>query len=90
MTDYTKAVGYQQLTSVPTTTALTVPAGTRMALIQAEAQNVRWRDDGTASTATVGMRLFAGETLRYDAGQIAALQFIQETGTAILNVSYYA
>lgn len=86
----TKQLGYQQVTSLGTAASLTVPAGTTYALIQAEAQNVRWRDDGTAPTASVGMVLLAGsDAYGFNGTQLAKVQFIQVTATAVLNVSYY-
>lgn len=82
------AKGYQQLTSLSSATALTVPAGSRLALIQGETQNVRWRDDGTDPTTTVGMKLLADGALEYD-GALSAIKFIEITSGAKLNVSYY-
>jgi hypothetical protein len=84
-----KAKGYQQITSLASSTALTVPDGTCLALIQAQGQDVRWRDDGTDPTATVGMLLSAGESMEYDVADVAVVEFIQVAATAILNVSYY-
>lgn len=88
--------GYQQITSVTTGTVLTIPTGARGALIQAEAQNVRWRADGTASTAAVGMILYSGdpptdfsECIQQPTQGLAKMQFIQTTAGAILNVHYY-
>jgi len=49
---------------------------------------VRWRDDGVAPTASIGMPLAAGVTLQYD-GDLTQIQFIQYGGTAELNVTYY-
>jgi hypothetical protein len=84
------SLGYQQLTSMASATKLTVPAGADFAYIVAEAQSVRWRDDGTAPTATVGQLLPAGVPLQLSgASVLAAAQFIQATSGAILNVSYY-
>jgi hypothetical protein len=60
-----------------------------MALVQAEAQDVRWRDDGTNPTATVGMILSSGQVLKYDSATIASVKFIQVAASAKLNVSYY-
>lgn len=85
---YLKAKGYQQLTNLASATTLTVPAGTSVALIQAEAQDVRWRDDGTNPTATVGMILSAGQTLLYDAADLAIIAFIQTAASAKVNVTY--
>ncbi len=48
-------LGYQQITGAPMTagTGLTVPAGATMALISVSGATMRWRDDGTAPTASV-------------------------------------
>ena len=50
---------------------------------------VRWRDDGTDPTTTVGMRLKAGAELDY-AGDLAKLRFIAESGSPSLDVAKYA
>jgi hypothetical protein len=86
-TAYT-AKGYQQLTSLSSATALTVPSGAKVALIQAEAQSIRWRDDGTNPTTTVGMILSAGESL-YFTGSLATFKAIEVTASAKINISYY-
>lgn len=83
-----KPMGYQQITSVSASTALTVPAGARIADIIAQTQAVRWRDDGQAPTASVGMPLATGVTLRY-AGDLSAIRFIEQSASAALNVVYY-
>lgn len=81
--------GYQQITSLSAAAALTVPSGARVALITCETQNVRWRDDGTDPTASVGQLLTTGVGLFYD-GNLAAIKFIEVTASAKLNVCYYA
>ena len=81
--------GYQQLTSLGTAQALTVPAGARAAIIQAETQGVRWRDDGTNPTASVGMVIAAGSDFFYT-GDLAAIRLIEQAASAKVNVSYYA
>lgn len=91
-----QCLGYQQITAggLAASTPLTIPANNAnngdptYAIIQAEAQAVRWRDDGTDPTAAIGMTIPAGGELRYD-GNLAAIRFIQVTAGAILNVSYY-
>ncbi len=85
----TTCLGYQQITSLSSSTALTVPAGATLALIVPETQNVRWRDDGVAPTASVGMLVPANSSMSYD-GDLKAIRFIAATAGAILNVSYYA
>lgn len=85
----TNCLGYQQITSLSASAALTVPAGATRAIITAEAQGVRWRDDGVAPTASVGMILPVLVTLSYD-GDLNRIRFIQQAASATLNVSYYA
>ena len=93
----TVCIGYQQITSLSSAQNLTVPLLDKtglnqkptFALITPETQAVRWRDDGTAPTATVGMPLAAGVTLQYD-GDLKKIQFIEQTASAKLNISYYA
>ena len=85
----TVCLGYQQITSLSASTALTVPSGATLALIVPETQNVRWRDDGTAPTSSIGMPIFVGASLSYD-GDLNRIRFIQQAASATLNVSYYA
>jgi len=93
----TSCLGYQQITSLSSSTGLTVPvtdpSGNKQqptfALIIAETQAVRWRDDGTAPTASVGMPLAVGVPLQYD-GDLTKIRFIEQTASAKLNISYYA
>lgn len=82
------ARGYQQLTSLASAAALTVPANTTVALIQAESQSIRWRDDGSDPTTTVGMVLSAGESMFFT-GSLSAFRAIEITASAKLNISYY-
>lgn len=83
-----KPLGYQQITNVATSVGLTVPAGAQRALIQPTGQAVRWRDDGTDPTATVGMRIALNGELFYD-GDLSVIEFIQEAAGAVLNIAYY-
>lgn len=93
----TVTLGYQQITSLSSSTGLTIPTTDAfgnnikplIALITPETQGVRWRDDGVAPTASVGMPLAAGVTLSYD-GDLTKLRFIEQTASAKLNISYYA
>lgn len=80
-------LGYQQITGLGTAKALTVPSGATLAVISVEGGSVRYRDDGTDPTTTIGMPLpEAGITYT---GSLAAIKFIQAAGTAVLNVLYY-
>lgn len=93
----TTRLGYEQITGLSSAKSLTVPTRDvnglsckpSIALIVAESTAVRWRDDGVAPTASVGMPLAAGVTLQYD-GDLTHIQFIEQSGTSKLNVSYYA
>lgn len=82
--------GYQQITDLSAAAGLTVPAGARYVILRAEAQDVRWRDDGTDPTATVGQLLKAGDTIAFEyGGNLKAIKFIQAAAGATLNASYY-
>lgn len=83
-----KPLGYQQITSLSSATALTVPPGAHIAVIQAEAQSIRWRDHGGDPTPTVGMLRNPGAILEYN-GELSAIRLIETAGGAIVNVSYY-
>ena len=85
----TVCLGYQQITSLSSAAGLTPPQGATLALIVPESQNVRWRDDGTNPTASVGMPIFVGASLSYD-GDFNKIKFIEESASAKLNISYYA
>lgn len=81
-------LGYQQITGAALTNGLTPPAGATLAVIQGSGQAVRWRDDGTAPTTSVGMQIPVGGELQYN-GNLSAIKFIQVAATATLDVSYY-
>ena len=89
--------GYCQLavTTVVQTSTCTggIPAGASYAIICNEGTAARWRDDGTAPTATVGNILGTGTaTAPFCMGfstNLAALQWIAESGTAILDIGFY-
>lgn len=49
-----KPKGFQAFTVSSTALALTVPSGTTRAIVTVEDQPLRWRDDGTDPTSTVG------------------------------------
>ena len=93
----TTRLGYQQITSLSAATGLTVPSKDvqglackpSIAMITPETQGVRWRDDDTDPTASVGMPLAVGTTLTYD-GDLTKIKFIEQVAGAKLNISYYA
>jgi len=83
--------GYQQVSDVSTASSLTVPPGSEVVLLQAETQNIRWRDDGVAPTASTGMLLVAGASpFPYMGKNLESLQFIEAMPIAKLNVAFYS
>ena len=93
----TTCFGYQQISTLSAATNLTVPtlapdglnAKPVFALIVAEGAPVRWRDDSTAPTASVGMPLAVGVPFQYD-GDLTKIRFIEQSASAKLNISYYS
>lgn len=88
MTVYNQALGYERITALSSAASLTVPSGATRAVFVAFTQAVRWRDDGTDPTATVGMPLAVGTPFEYG-GPLAGIKFFEQAGSAELNVSYY-
>lgn len=85
----TVALGYQQITDLSSAVGLTVPTGATRAIIAPLTKDIRWRDDGTNPTASVGMPVAAGTYLSYD-GDLNRIRFIQTAASAELNIVYYA
>lgn len=81
-------MGFEQVTGLSTAKGLTVPKGSRMAVITCRTQAVSWRDDGTAPTASIGISLPVNTPFMYT-GNLSAMSFIEEAAGAVLNVSYY-
>lgn len=86
-------VGYCQLTSLASATALSscsggLPTTAQVAAIVPGTANVRYRDDGTAPTASVGVPLFVGATLFYT-GDLTKIQFIAQSGSPTLDIAFY-
>ena len=51
---------------------------------------MRWRDDGTDPTTSVGMVLTAAGDPYPFSGDLSKIKFIEASATAVLNVAYYA
>ena len=83
------SLGYQQITNLSGAVGFTVPAGCVTINVQAESQNVRYRDDGTNPTASVGMQLPAGAIVPISAANFSSMKFIEEAASAKLNISCY-
>jgi hypothetical protein len=86
-----KPLGYQQLTVSTTAVGLSVPAKAIRAVIGVEAQPIRWRDDGTNPTSSVGTLQKADTFIEiYDPKALNAFKAIrQDASDATLNISYY-
>ena len=85
-----KPAGYQQITSLSSATGLTVPKNANVAIVQVEGAPIRWRDDGTDPTSSVGMLLYPGNVVQLNVeDQLANFSAIQTATGGKLNVSYY-
>lgn len=82
-------LGYEQISSPSSATALTVPNGATRALIITAVQAVRIRDDGTDPTGSVGFLLPVGVPLEYK-GDLSAVKLFEDVAGAIVDVLYYA
>ena len=85
---YSSAGAGQYALAVNTATNLTPPTGATIAEICVEGQAIRYRDDGTAPTASVGIPVPASSCFQYAVG-LSGIQFIGQTSGATLDVSYY-
>lgn len=92
--DFIQPLGYCQLTSVSSSTLVSscsggIPALTGWAVLCIDTAAIRWRDDGTAPTASVGMPVAAGQCFYYS-GTVAALRVIAQSGSPVVNISFYS
>ena len=82
-------LGCFQLTSLATATNLpTPPAGAKLVNLTIESEGVRYRDDGTAPTASIGELLQPGGPWPYS-GTLTAIQFIQVGASAVIDGCFY-
>jgi len=93
-TDYVRPLGYCQLTASGTAALISTCSGgipnlTIWAVICIEIANIRWRDDGTSPTATVGMPLISGTCLDYS-GTMGAFSVIAQSGSPVIDISFYS
>lgn len=84
-----RPLGYQQITNLSAAVGLTIPAGAAFCLVTPSGQAVRWRDDGTNPTASVGYPLPVGAEMRYSAQSFGSLKFIEVAASAVLDVCFY-
>lgn len=91
-------LGYCQMTSVATAKALatancttgSVPTQVNNAIAEicVSGAAIRYRDDGTAPTASIGIPVAAGNCFQYS-GNIPGLQIIQQAASATIDATFY-
>lgn len=86
-----RPLAYTQIAVSNTAVGLTRPASgnPRIAVIVVETNSIRYRDDGTVPTATVGMPIAANNSVIVCANAIFAFKAIRQSADAVLNVSIY-
>jgi len=87
-------LGYCQLTSLATSTALTacpngIPTGANFVDIIVEAQSIRYRTDSVAPTSTIGMLLAAGTDKVFALNNLGTFNAIQVTAGAIIDAEFF-
>lgn len=84
-----KPLGHQQIVNPAASTALTIPDGAQYVFLNCTAGTaIRMRGDAGAPTASLGVRLAAGDKLWWN-GDITKIRVIQETA-GTLDVEYFA
>ncbi len=66
-----------------------IPAGANLAVIRVETQTVRWRDDGVAPSSGSGQPILVADPPFVYEGTLSAIQFIQASSSATLDVTFY-
>lgn len=90
-----KNVGTAQATSLSTAVSLataygaTIPASADYCILQADTQSIRWRDDNTNPTASVGHLLAAGATLVINKANFSKFKLIETTASAKAMITFY-
>ena len=81
--------GFHQVTDL--SSAISCPGAGAVLLLQAEAQNIRYRLDGIDPTSTVGHLLLANASVTINMGEAGStpIKVIEATGGAILNVTSF-
>lgn len=83
------STGYQQLTSLSSAAGVSVPAGSTYCIAIAEGGSVRYRGDGSAPTATIGVPMAVGQPFSFRLLSFTSLQFIQVSATASVDFDCY-
>lgn len=89
------SLGYAQIANIDAVTLVSsaiaagIPSGTESVWVQPETQSARYRDDGVAPTAVLGMRLLAGTLYQLSVAQFGSMRVIGEAAGGKLNVTFY-
>lgn len=83
----TVLAGFQNI-SVTTAQSLTVPTGATHALVTVDTGggNLRFREDATSPTTSVGLLVQAGSAAEWT--NLANIRIISTSGSTVINVSY--
>ena len=87
-----RALGYAQVAAGGLNSAIalpSIPAGAQVAIIKPATQAIRFRDDGTDPTASVGYPVAVGAEYIYSASSLGAVKLIASTAGAALDILYY-
>lgn len=88
-----RSLGFKRVATITSTVVALpdIPSNAAYAYIQADGGDLRWRDDGTDPTSTVGHYLAANDDLWYVVDRLP-IRFIRDTDeaeTTNLHVTYY-
>lgn len=84
------ARGYEQITVSTTVKTLTIPVGTTKAVVLVETQSLRFTDNGTTPTSSVGSLATSQVEIEVCAPQLGEFRMIRATGTdSAVSVRYY-
>ncbi len=81
-------LGYQALTPT-SSTALTVPNGAVYAIVTTKVQALRWTDDGTTPTLTVGQMQEVTDPPLWLNTDLHAVRLFNAVAGALVKVTYY-
>ena len=89
---HARSLGFSQSTSLSTASAAalpSIPATSKSFIMSVEGASIRWRDDGTDPTTSVGHHVAPGAALCYSI-EPSDVKVIGVTSGATINVSYYS
>jgi len=67
-----------------------LPSGARLVYIEPESGDIRFRDDGTAPTASTGIRVYSGVAWPYN-GNLSSIELIAVSAVTVatVNLAFY-